>query len=241
MCHSLGEMTTLTAPRRVLSQRPADRALRLLLIAGLLFLPAGARFGSLTHRTASELQTALRQGQVHSVVLQVPPPNSDGSGAGVLWSTDWWAPRHISSLNFARTGPDEVAAVRAAIVSSPRHVQLRLLSFGQPLLPVGPRLNWAVLLATLSLLMTIILWTRQPPRAATRWAWFWLSVCLPLSVIAYLVVEPVPLWRGSSASSGRWRRRLTGGWALVLGLLLARTAEALLPAIFGLTTWHSAI
>ncbi len=232
-------MTTLTAPRRVLSQRPADRALRLLLIAGLLFLPAGARYGSLTHRTASELQTALRQGQVHSVVLQVPPPNSVGWGAGVLWSTDWWAPRHISSLNFARTGPDEVAAVRAAIVSSPRHVQLRLLSFGQPL-PLQSGLNWPVLISTLSVLMIVILWARQPPRAATRWAWFWLSVCLPLSVIAYLVVEPVPLWRVSSASTGRRRRRLNGGWALLLGLLLARTAEALLPSIFGLFTWRSA-
>lgn len=232
-------MTTLTAPRRVLSQRPADRALRLLLIAGLLFLPAGARYGQLTHRTASELQAALRQGQVHSVVLQVPPPNSVGSGAAVLWSTDWWAPRHISSLNFARTGPDEVAAVRAAIVSSPRHVQLRLTSFEQPLLPVNPGLNWAALISMLSVLMIVILWTRQPPRAATRWAWFWLSVCLPLSVIAYLVVEPVPLWRGSSASTGRRRPRLNGGWALLLGLLLAGTAQALLPAIFGLSTWRS--
>ncbi len=237
-CHPLFEMTTLTVPRRVRSHRPADIALRLVLIVGLLLLPAGARFGSLTQRPLSDLQTALRQGHVQSLVLQVPPPHSVGSGAGALWSTGWWSPRHISSLRFDDTGHDDLAAIRAAIASSPRHVQLRLTAVGQSL-PLDSGLNWAGLLSTLSLLMTVLLWVRQPPRAATRWAWFWLSVCLPLSVIAFLVLEPAPLWQ-RRASSGRWRPLLTGGWALLLGLILTATARALLPAIQGLSTWHSA-
>ncbi|MGI8721634.1 MAG: hypothetical protein ACR2JG_05345, partial [Geodermatophilaceae bacterium] len=75
--------------------------------------------------------------------------------------------RHISSLRFDDTGHDDLAAIRAAIASSPRHVQLRLTAVGQPL-PLDSGLNWAGLLSILSLLMTVVLWARQPPGLCCR-------------------------------------------------------------------------
>ncbi|MBW0253978.1 hypothetical protein [Cellulomonas sp. PS-H5] len=66
------------------------------------------------------------------------------------------------------------------------------------------------------------------PRLATRWAWFWLAVHAWPVAIAYLALEPTPVWdrRGRTAPE----RRLTGGWAFLLGLLLG---PALLRALAG--------
>jgi len=53
------------------------------------------------------------------------------------------------------------------------------------------------------------------PRLATKWAWFWLAGGVPLLWFAFVVLEPVPLWRRTPAAA---RGRLTGGWAFLLSI-----------------------
>ena len=56
------------------------------------------------------------------------------------------------------------------------------------------------------------------PWRATRWAWFWLfGVLSPLGMIAFLVLSgPTPGVRTPRSGA----RRLTGGWAFLLALVL---------------------
>lgn len=74
--------------------------------------------------------------------------------------------------------------------------------------------GWAVLLPLTWVTFVAGLVLGPEPRGATRWAWFWIG-----GVPWVLVVAPVyVLWgcRGHDPA----RRRLTGGWAFVLSLLL---------------------
>ena len=54
------------------------------------------------------------------------------------------------------------------------------------------------------------------PERATRWAWFWLQ-WNPVGVLAFLLLSgPVP----GVPAPRPGARRLTGGWAFLLSLLL---------------------
>lgn len=77
--------------------------------------------------------------------------------------------------------------------------------------------GWAALIFLPMLLPLLVIAYGPDPRGATAWAWFWL--CLgPQAIVgipAYL------LWGAKGAVPGR--RRLTGGWAFVLCLVLFNT------------------
>ena len=85
----------------------------------------------------------------------------------------------------------------------------------------------AVGLASLALLLA-----GSDPRRATRWAWFWLASCLPVAVLGFLLLEPLPLWRRTATV--RSHPALTGGKALLLGLVLAAVGRHWLPELTGL-------
>ncbi len=75
-------------------------------------------------------------------------------------------------------------------------------------------LPWAVF--GLVLVAFAVLALGPVPWRATRWAWFWL-MWTPIASVGFLLLGgPTP---GIPASAGR--RRLTGGWAFLLSLLLA--------------------
>lgn len=57
------------------------------------------------------------------------------------------------------------------------------------------------------------------PRLATKWAWFWLTLAVPPAWLAFVVLEPTR-W-GRRAPQRQAARRLTAGWALLLGIVLA--------------------
>jgi hypothetical protein len=72
-------------------------------------------------------------------------------------------------------------------------------------------------------LATLFLLVLGPePERATRWAWFWLaSACPPLGCMAYLVLGGI-LKRFPTPRP----RRLTGGWAFLISLVLGAGSNA---------------
>ena len=64
------------------------------------------------------------------------------------------------------------------------------------------------------------------PRLATRWAWFWLVAYVWPAAVVYLLLEPTAAWRREPATAPR--RRLTGGWAFLIGALVGTPLTALL-------------
>ena len=80
--------------------------------------------------------------------------------------------------------------------------------------------GWVVVLLLVQVLGTLAVLVGAPqPWWATRWAWFWL-LSLPLGATAFLLLSgPLP-GRPQHAPASR---RLRGGWALVIAVLLARS------------------
>jgi hypothetical protein len=78
--------------------------------------------------------------------------------------------------------------------------------------------GWLAAASLVFLLATLLLLVHGPqPWRATRWAWCWLVVLTPVGAIAYLLLAgPTALLRPPRDPS----KRLTGGWALLIALLL---------------------
>jgi uncharacterized membrane protein HdeD (DUF308 family) len=78
----------------------------------------------------------------------------------------------------------------------------------------------AMLAIPLGLWWLILLTAGPQPWRATRWAWFWLSGSVVGAIAFVLLSGPLPRVRGPR----RPERRLTGGWALLIGVVLAGIA-----------------
>ncbi len=86
--------------------------------------------------------------------------------------------------------------------------------------------GWMAVAFVLLWLTSLVLLVEGPrPWRATRWAWFWLSP-VPFGVLLFLLLSgPLPWRRWATEPVGR---RLTGGWAFLLTLVLS----SVLPAPF---------
>lgn len=116
-----------------------------------------------------------------------------------------------------RTGDDVAAEVHrrdAAVFVS--HEPFRSGLSGELL---GRRLpGWIVLVLLAHTFASLLLLVVGPkPWRATRWAWFWLSLPPFMPTVFLLLSGPSP---GIPAPRSD-RRRMTGGWALLLSLLIA--------------------
>ncbi|WP_431836476.1 hypothetical protein [Cellulomonas sp. Y8] len=224
-------MTSVLAPAATLPAgdpvRPSSRvhlAVRLVLLA---VLAAGAVQAALrpVDRTADELEAALAAGEVATMTIERPTVPTIG-GVGVAWTGDGRPGRatyRFDSISDQRV--DEGRRLLAAAAASPRDVEVREVDE----LPSRSSPAWQLYLALAALVaLPLTLVVGPEPRLATRWAWFWLAVHAWPVAIAYLALEPTPVWdrRGRTAPE----RRLTGGWAFLLGLLLG---PALLRALAG--------
>ncbi|HEU5037427.1 MAG TPA: hypothetical protein VFT70_10495 [Nocardioides sp.] len=79
----------------------------------------------------------------------------------------------------------------------------------------------------LGLFTLILLLTQPEPWRATRWAWFWL-LWSPLGLAAYLVLSGPT---GVLPAPRDERRRLTGGWAFLLAIVVSSASSALVRAL----------
>lgn len=202
------------AGRRVPPSSRAHLVLRLVL---LVALAAGAVQSATqpAQRTADQLAAALAAGEVATLTIERPTVPTGGE-LGVAWTGDGRPGRATYRYDSMSDTPvDEGRRLLAAAAASPRDVEVRqveeLASASSP--------TWQLYLALGVLVaLPLTLFAGPEPRLATRWAWFWLGVHAWPAALAYVALEPTPVWdrRGLAAPE----RRLTAGWAFLIGLLV---------------------
>ena len=213
------------APPRVLRRWSAEAALRLVLAVLFAIVPL-LLAAAPEDRPVSELFVALSRGQV--IAVQTPPADQIGAHT-VRWSTGTW--QDYDSV--VRVSEEDPQLLLRAARTSPREVRLSSTPDDvDPWVTGELHVNWpgVALLAGLFVFVPLFFLGREPAHA-TRWAWFWLSCTLPVSLVVYLLIEPLPLWRRHGVVTGR--PRLTGGWALLAGLVIAGLGRTYAPALSG--------
>lgn len=224
----------------IVAQRDTSRAwasLRLVL-AGLWLIAMVA--GYVTHErpaTLQDLYASAAAGEVVSLHLIGGLPPGAESGEAQLemhWRTG--SAPWVATIRVVRSGGDgqmvvspgegfttddvarEVAArdpaVRVVQTDFPSGVHFAPAIFG-----------WSVPMWVASLMFGVgvvslyVLIAGPEPWRATRWAWFWLSG-FPFALILFLVLSgPTPALPAPRNPT----RRLTGGWAFLLSLVLPHT------------------
>lgn len=222
---------------RASSPRPVVRRVRLVLITWWLLLLVMVAVVGERPATLTELMDAVDSGQVSEVhVAGGLPAGATGSARqDIRWRQGLWL-RHAEVVQASpgyeqQTGSDnpsgavtsvDVAAlirghdpaVRVAVsdVSSPGAGSV--LGWGVP-----PWLSWCVLAG---LILTLGLIVNGPePWRATRWAWAWAVLFTgPIGALAFAVLSGPTSVVGAPRDGAR---RLRGGWAFLLMLILSST------------------
>lgn len=214
-------------------ERLADRLRLSLLIGWVALLVATLATGS-APGTWQDLRDQVATGGVDSVRVtgELRRPGSTGFSVVEIQWRDGLLQRRTEVVQIRGSGgpPDETAAdASTPVLRSSPSGRLSALNPGlqvthdQHRLAHGELWGWHV--PTAVGLFGLVLWllvlgrliAGPPPWRATRWAWFWL-LTTPIGPPAFLVLSgPTP---GVPAPRPT-RRRLTGGWALLLTLLMA--------------------
>lgn len=173
-----------------------------------------------------DLQSGLARGSVQSVVAQVPRAGSTASGARVRWSTGGLRPQ-IATYDVSAGQQNPVLQAVASASARPR------LTVEQDPFRVDPRMREGLPLAFGVVLGVLLLLRAGPaPVLATRWAWLWLMVLLPVSLVGFVVLEPAPLWRPGRPL--RARGRLSGAVAFFAAAVVAAVGANLAPELTSL-------
>ncbi|MBB6629245.1 hypothetical protein H5V45_18100 [Nocardioides sp. KIGAM211] len=155
------------------------------------------------------VEVAWRDGVLRRVatVLQVPParlargPVTPPSGTSVV------SGKVITQLTGLQPGLDVTRAEQVH--------RSGWTIFGLPMTSWWRWVGLGLALATLWLLVS-----GPEPWRGTRWAWFWLMFLgSPVGLAAFLVLAGPPL-------SPRSHRRITGGWAFLLALLIGSVTQS---------------
>jgi len=211
----------------------ANIAFRLVLVGGLV-LGGAHLLAKPQGTTVGQLLADVRVGRTASVTVERPLEGAIASGLDVHWSTGFlrsWVTSYAvrpGNGDFAVPGNDLLDELRRAAASAPRPVEVRTVpqSFSHSYT------DWSGLFLLLALLLTLLLLVAGPdPAIATRWGWFWLGTAVPLAWAVFLLAEP---WFSRHRADRSGARRLTGGWAFLLGLVIAGIASALLPRFRGI-------
>lgn len=190
----------------------ATLVLRLLLAVGLLASLVQTLMQPV-ERPLHELLQGLQEGEVETVTIARPEPGVEAHGTWeVQWTGDGLPGRATYEITDDGTEPavDEGQLILDAAEQSPTSVDVTVrYNF------LDPGMTWPVggLVGLVALLWLI---GGPQPRLATKWAWVWLAYNAPLLWLAFVVLEPVPLWRREPLAPRP--RRLTGGWAFLLSL-----------------------
>lgn len=212
--------------------------LRLILLAALLLLAVTALLTGSRPATYGELQGGLVEGGVTEVgIVGAIGPSGEGETTVQLTWHDGLTRRYAVVQQVV--GPQEGQSWSSSsdateVVHGDVEAELRSL------VPSGGELtvtssdyaagwggeiygwqvaNWVALAGMfLHLAIIVTLVSGAEPRRATRWAWFWLLWAGPLAVVAYVALG-MPRTGAPTHPEGS---RLTGGWALLLSLVLPK-------------------
>lgn len=166
-------------------------------------------------RPIEDLLWGLRTGEVTSVEIDKPPAGGSGSFP-VRWEGSHRPSYSTYHHPVPRDGDGEVTDERSEIISEARRAGVEVTE--RAARPAAGGVHWQ--LAGIAMLTGLFLLVAGPqPRLATKWAWFWLTLAVPPAWLAFVVLEPTR-W-GRRAPQRQAARRLTAGWALLLGIVLA--------------------
>ncbi|VTR76155.1 hypothetical protein [Cellulomonas hominis] len=205
-------------------------------VAALIVLNLVGTWQSPAQRTVDELLVALDRGDVRTLTVESHPGGDMVGPFRVLWTGPGRPGTALLQVETAASsatdgtvaagdpGTEEVVLdqrqeVLDAADASPGDVRVRFAeSVGWTSWP-HPYVMASAFLAALMLLIT------QPgPHLATRWAWFWLGAFAWPFWLAFVLLEPTPVWSRRPVTLPV--RRLTGGWAWLGGVLLGNAVVA---------------
>lgn len=201
--------------------------LRLLIALGLV-VGTVQLLSTPLHRPLDDLLRALSAGEVTTVTIEPAPALEQYSGyLTVHWdgglrpaySTYEYVSPDSAAFDDADVAPeddviDEREAILLAVADSPVEVTV----VERPDDPPATGIHWQPG-GTAAIAALLLLIGGPQPRIATKWAWFWLFVHVPPTVLVFALLEPTPLWRRGTVAGHP--TRLTGGWGFLLGLVLA--------------------
>lgn len=209
---------------------------RIVLVGWAVLLVAACVTGERASSFA-ELEGAVASGDVHVVRVTEGLP-AGGRGYAVVdvhWRDGWFGDytrvieaRPVSDA--PRWSSDDATAVvgdlRSRLTAAqPGLVIERVDRQGSEVTFHGFRLpDWTVVVYTILGLATLFLLIAGPqPQRATRWAWFWLiTMATAVGVPAYLLLAGPATHRFPPRNPSR---RLTGGWAFLLALVLGAVLD----------------
>ena len=213
--------------RRPATLRDPATALRVALAVGWLLLALATLMVGQRPASLDDLRAAVDAGRVTEVrVSEGSAPDAQGNGVHVQ-SAVWRDRLVLHRIEAQRVDVGTPASSSGlpvldsdlAEVLRTQGVQVRPLEGWDAHSEVlGWRVpEWIGLLLFAEWVATLFLLVGGPvPERATRWAWFWLS-SNPLGLLAFLLLSGpspgVPTPRPGA-------RRLTGGWAFLVGLVL---------------------
>jgi len=206
---------------------PATAVLRGLLLVGWLAVGITVLVSGQRAAPLDELRAAVADGELSEVrISEGLPPGTTGTAVQVaVWRTGLVTHRtEVWQISLGQQAPDGTRPVLTDSLADELRAADPSLDVGRLGEPAtsselyGWRMpGWVGLVVLpIGLGVLFLLLGGPVPERATRWAWFWL-VWSPLGSLAFLVLSgPFP----GVPAPRPGARRLTGGWALLLSLVL---------------------
>ena len=204
-------------------------------VAALVVVAAFAHwFTQPVERSLGDLLRGLEAGEVTRVVLG--PATEEGMVGSFAQRVEWeTSGRDGYATYWVNTVPgeqvDDDTLIVQAVADSPGAVALERRAEYY----LGPSgIQWSPF-AIVHLMMLFVLIGGPQPRWATKWAWFWLSF-LPLGWAAFLLLEPVLVWRRRESYPPE--RRFTGGWAWITAVVAQTVFAQMIDGWYDSVPWN---
>lgn len=208
--------------------------LRTVLLVVLGIMLVGTWLTATRPASLGDLQRALGAGQATEVHLvgELPPGATGMTTVDIEWddglldryTTVWQESPGLESQEPASSDPVVGLELRDELTAATPTSELVITSEAARSASHGVLFGWrvatwvALVAFVWSATVLITLITAPEPRRATRWAWFWLMLGTgPFALMLYPLVGLPRAGQPSDATG----RRLTGGWAFLIMVLLA--------------------